>query len=370
MSHFRTVKRLSLTPALALLLTACGPDSAPKPTPSGPAGQMPPPEVVVMTVAERAVELTTDLPGRLQSIRSSLVRARVEGVIQKINFNEGSDVKAGTSLFEIEPKTYRAAFEAASADAAAARQTWQRNQALLQAKAVSQQDYDASEARYKQTQAALAKAELDLENALVKAPISGRIGHAMVTEGALVGRGESTSLASIDQLDPILVNFTQTESEWQSLRRSMEKGEIKANAQWRVQLVLGDGRVYPLAGQLKVAEKTVDPNTGSVFMRAEFPNPKAELMPGSYVRVRLAQANMPVAITVPQRAVMMNAQGPFVMAVQEGNKVAPNPIQTGAMSGDQWVVTSGLKPGVRIVVEGLQKARPGTVVKPVEVTAK
>ena len=323
-----------------------------------------------MTVAERPVELTTDLPGRLQSIRSSLVRARVEGVIQKIHFNEGSDVKAGVSLFEIEPKTYRAGLEAASADAAAARQTWQRYQALLQAKAVSQQDYDASEARYKQTQASLAKAELDLENALVKAPISGRIGHAMVTEGALVGRGESTPLVSIDQLDPILVNFTQTESEWQSLRRSMEKGELKANAKWRVEMVLNDGRVYPLAGQLKVAEKTVDPNTGSVFMRAEFPNPKAELMPGSYVRVRLAQASMPVAITVPQRAVMMNAQGPYVLMIAESDKVSPVTIQTGAMSGTDWVVTSGLKPGMKIIVDGLQKAKPGSVVKPVEASVK
>jgi membrane fusion protein (multidrug efflux system) len=324
----------------------------------------------VLSVSEQAVELTSDLPGRLQSIRSALVRARVEGVVQKIHFLEGTEIRAGSALFEIEPKTYRAAWEAATSDAAAARQTWQRNQALLQAKAISQQDHDASEARHKQAQATLAKAELDLENAMVKAPISGRIGHALVTEGALVGRGESTPLVSIDQLDPILVNFSQTESEWQSLRRSLAKGDVKANAKWKVELLTGDGRVYPLSGQLRVAEKTVDPNTGAVFMRAEFPNPKGELMPGSYVRVRLAQASLPVAITVPQRAVLMNAQGPYVLTIVEEDKVAPVPIQTGAMSGDLWVVTAGLKPGMRVIVDGLQKARPGQVVKPVDQVAK
>jgi membrane fusion protein (multidrug efflux system) len=167
-------------------------------------------------------------------------------------------------------------------------------------------------------------------------------------------------------MDPILVNFTQTESEWLALRRAIEKGQIQSNARWSVQLLTADGRPYPLAGQLKVAERTVDPNTGSVVLRAEFPNPKGELMPGSFVRVRLSQARMPSAITVPQRAVLMNAQGPYVMAIAEGDKAVPMPIQTGAMSGDRWVVTSGLKPDMRIVVDGLQKARPGTVVKPVE----
>ena len=373
MSLLHTIQHTGL--ALVILsLSACGPEAPNKTAgPGGPGGpgQPPrPPEVQVLSVSEQAVELTTDLPGRLQSIRSALVRARVEGVVQKIHFLEGSEVRAGSALFEIEPKTYRAAWEAATSDAAAARQAWQRNQALLQAKAISQQDHDASEARHKQAQATLAKAELDLENAMVKAPISGRIGHALVTEGALVGRGESTPLVSIDQLDPILVNFSQTESEWQSLRRSLAKGDVKANAKWKVELLTGDGRVYPLSGQLRVAEKTVDPNTGAVFMRAEFPNPKGELMPGSYVRVRLAQASLPVAITVPQRAVLMNAQGPYVLTIVDEDKVAPVPIQTGAMSGDLWVVTAGLKPGMRVIVDGLQKARPGQVVKPVDLAAK
>ena len=200
------MRTLRLVGPLALLWTAlvgCNPQNGPNPAGTPAAGSAPPPpEVTVIAVSARTVELTSELPGRLQSIRSALVRARVEGVVQKINFHEGSEVSTGTSLYQIEPKTYASALEAAKADAMAAEQTWRRNQALLQAKAISQQDFDGSEARYKQTRAALAKAELDHENALVLSPISGRIGHSLVTEGALVGRGESTALADIEQLDP------------------------------------------------------------------------------------------------------------------------------------------------------------------------
>ena len=359
------------TPVYTVLLTAllagCSPSSEVKPAAGpGPGSAPPAPEVAVIAVSEQAVEVTTELAGRVQAIRTALVRARVEGVVQKIRYTEGTDVPAGAPLFEIDPRTYKSALEAAQSDAAAAQQTWQRNQVLLEAKAISQQEYDASQARHKQAQATLSKAALDFENAMVQAPIAGRIGRSLVTEGTLVGRGESTPLASIDQLDPILVNFTQSETEWLAMRRSVEKGQLQAKAQWKVQLLLPDGRPYPLAGQLKVAEKTVDPNTGAVYLRAEFPNPKPELMPGSFVRVRLAQASMPSAMVVPQRAVLMNAQGPYVLVVGEDNKTMPVPIQTGAMSGTDWVVNSGLKPGMRVVVDGLQKARPGTMVKPVE----
>ncbi len=367
MRHIDFLKRLTGALAAAALL-ACGPKpgNAPAGGPPGAGGPPPAPEVNVWRVTEEPVELTSELPGRLQAVRSALVRARVEGVVQKIRYTEGSDVPSGAPLFEIDSRTYRAALDAAKSDAMAAEQTWLRNQTLLQAKAISQQEADLSLARHRQTQSALAKAELDFENAMVSAPIAGRIGRSLVTEGMLVGRGESTPLASIDQLDPILVNFTQTESDWLALRRALEKGQVKANERWRVQLITPDGRPYALPGQLKVAERTVDPNTGAVVLRAEFPNPKGELMPGSFVRVRLSQASMPTAIAVPQRAVLMNAQGPYVMAIVEGDKAVPMPIQTGAMSGDRWIVTSGLQPGMRVVVDGLQKARPGTVVKPVE----
>ncbi len=368
--QFRSLNRLGLCTALCLL-TACGPQNDGKPAAGAGAppggGAPPPPEVNVWVVREEPLELTTELSGRVQAVRSALVRARVEGVVQKIRFTEGSDVRAGDPLFEIDPRTYRAALEGAQAEATAAQLNWQRNQALVDAKAISQQEFDASVARHKQAQATLSKAQLDLENALVQAPISGRVGRTLVTEGALVGRGDSTPLASIDQLDPIWVNFSQTESEWQALRRAMDKGQLKANAQWRVQLLQADGRPYPLPGQLKLAERTVDPNTGTVFLRAEFPNPRGEFMPGSFARVRLSQASMPSALSVPQKAVLMNAQGPYVMVVGEGDKVAPLPIETGPMSQDRWVVTRGLKTGMRVVVDGLQKARPGSQVRPVEV---
>lgn len=323
-----------------------------------------------MTVATAPLDLTTELTGRLQSVRSAQVRARVEGVVQKILFIEGSDVKAGSPLFVIDPRTYQAAVEAARAEAAAAQQSLTRHQSLLEVKAVSQQDFDAAQARQKQARAALAKAELDMENASVASPINGRIGHALVTEGALVGRGDSTPLALIEQLDPIYVNIAQSESEQFALRQAIQRGEVSPTKQLRVDLLQADGSVYPHAGTLTLAEKSVDPNTGTVFLRAEVPNPKHELLPGSFVRVRLSQARMASAIAVPQRAVQMNTAGPYVMVVGEGDKVTPVSIQTGAMSGDQWVVKSGLQPGMRIVVDGLQKARPGSQVKPITAAAK
>jgi membrane fusion protein (multidrug efflux system) len=245
-----------------------------------------------------------------------------------------------------------------------------RHQALMEVKAVSQQDLDAAVARQKLTEAALAKAELDVENASVVSPIAGRIGHALVTEGALVGRGESTPLALVEQLDPIYVNFTQSESEQFALRQAIKRGELQSSAQLRVDVLQADGSVYPYPGKLVVKENSVDPNTGTFFLRAEVPNPKHELMPGGFVRVRLSQARMASAIAVPQRAVQMNAAGPYVLVVGEGDKVAPVSIQTGAMSGDRWVVNAGLKPGMRIVVDGLQKARPGSQVKPITSPAK
>ena len=365
--HPLLLKRTSCALLAAALLSACGPKPEGKPA----GGGMPPaPEVVVQTVATAPLELTTELSGRLQSVRSAQVRARVEGVVQKILFTEGSDVKAGAPLLVIDPRTYQATADAARAEATAAEQTLSRHKSLLDVKAVSQQDYDAALARHKQARAALAKAELDLENASVQAPISGRIGHALVTEGALVGRGDSTPLALIEQLDPIYVNFTQSESEQFALRQAIRRGEVSASTQLRVDVLLADGSVHPYPGKLTVTEKSVDPNTGTVFLRAEVPNPKHELMPGSFVRVRLGQARMEAAIAVPQRAVQMNTSGPYVLVVGEDDKVAPVAIQTGAMSGDQWVVKSGLKPGMRVVVDGVQKARPGSQVKPVTQPAK
>ena len=345
-------------------LVACGPSTDGKP-PAGPGGP-PPAEVNVMTVAAGPVDLTTDLSGRLQAVRTAQVRARVEGVVDKILFKEGADIKAGTPLFQIDPRAYRATAEAARADAVAAEQTLQRYQALLEARGVSQQEFEAAQARAKQAKATLARASIDFENAMVAAPISGRVGHALVTEGALVGRGDVTPLVNIDQMDPIYVNFSQSENELFNLRQAIKQGKVQAGDSLKVQLLLPDGSVYGQPGKLLLSEQTVDVNTGNVFLRAEFANPQRDLLPGSFVRVRISQARMDQAIAVPQRAVQMNSNGAYVLAVNDENKVAPVPIQIGPMSGDKWVVTGGLAEGTRIVVAGVQKAKPGATVKPVD----
>lgn len=351
--------------ALALAsLAACGP--SPDGKPAAGAGAPPPAEVNVMTVAASPVDLTTDLSGRLQSVRTAQVRARVEGVVDRILFKEGADIKAGAPLFQIDPRAYRASADAARADAQAAEQLLQRYQALLEVRGVSQQEYEAAVTRAKQAKATLAKASIDYENAMVTAPISGRVGHALVTEGTLVGRGDATPLVNIDQMDPIYVNFSQSESELFSLRQSIKQGKVKVGENLKVQLLLSDGSVYSQTGKLLLSEQTVDVNTGNVFLRAEFANPQRELLPGSFVRVRISQARMEQAIAVPQRAVQMNANGAFVLSVTPENKVAPVPIQIGPMSGDKWVVTGGLAEGTRIVVDGVQKAKPGATVKPVD----
>ena len=345
-------------------LVACGPSSDGKP--AAGAGGPPPAEVNVMTVASGPVDLTTELAGRLQAVRTAQVRARVEGVVDKILFKEGADIKAGTPLFQIDPRAYRASADAARADAQAAEQLLQRYQALLEVRGVSQQEYEAAVTRAKQAKAAQAKANIDYENAMVASPISGRVGHALVTEGALVGRGDATPLVNVDQMDPIYVNFSQSENELFALRQAIKQGRVKSGDSLKVQLLLSDGSVYGQSGKLLVSEQTVDVNTGNVFLRAEFANPQRELLPGSFVRVRISQARMEQAIVVPQRAVQMNSNGAFVLSVTPENKVAPVPIQIGSMSGDKWVVTGGLAEGTRIVVDGVQKAKPGATVKPVD----
>jgi membrane fusion protein, multidrug efflux system len=348
-------------------LVACGPSPESKP-PAG-AGGPPPAEVNVLAVSTAPVDLTIDLPGRLQAVRTAQVRARVEGVVDKILFKEGIDIKAGSPLFQIDPRAYRAAADAARADAQAAEQLMQRSQTLLEVRGVSQQEYEAAITRAKQAKATLAKASIDYENAMVTAPISGRVGHALVTEGALVGRGDATPLVNIDQMDPMYVNFSQSENELFNLRQSIKQGKAKTGESLKVELLLADGSVYSQTGKLLVSEQTVDVNTGNVFLRAEFANPQRELLPGSFVRVRISQARMDQAIAVPQRAVQMNSDGAYVLSVTSENKVAPMPIQLGPMSGDKWVVTGGLAEGTRIIVDGVQKARPGSTVKPVDLNA-
>ncbi|HEX5392142.1 MAG TPA: efflux RND transporter periplasmic adaptor subunit [Rhodocyclaceae bacterium] len=357
--------KLSCVITLTALLAACGQGGG-APGGPGPGAGMPPAEVDVVTVALGGATLTQDLPGRLQAVRSAQVRARVEGVVEKRLFTEGTDVQAGAALFTIDPRTYKAAVDSARADVALAKLTVDRYKPLLDLKAVSQQEYDQANAKLKQAEAALSKAELDYENASVPAPISGRIGRALVTEGALVGKGDATPLALIEQLDPIYANFTQPGTDMLQLRRAIQAGKLKQTKETKVELVLEDGTPYPLPGKLMFSDLAVDPNTGAIMLRAEIPNPKRDLLPGMFVRVRFPQASMDKAIKVPQRAVITSPQGQSVMVVDAQGKVSPRPIKTGAMSGTDWIVTEGLQPGDQVVVNGLQKAKPGATVKPVQ----
>lgn len=357
--------RLSAVILMAAMLSACGDDAGKKSAPPG-AG-MPPAEVDVITVAAASATITQDLPGRLQAIRSAQVRARVEGVVEQRLFTEGTDITAGTPLFRIDARTYQAQAASAAADLAAAQAVFARYRPLLEIKAVSQQEFDAAEARVKQAEAASAKARLDLENAVPPAPISGRIGRALVTEGALVGKGEATLLATIEQLDPIHVNFTQPGADVLRLRRAVKSGKLKRAESASVEMLMEDGSVYPQAGKIFFTDMAVDPATGAVSLRAEFPNPQRELLPGMFVRLRFPQALADNAIRVPQRAVQANPQGQFVMVVTPDGKAAPLPVKTGGMAGSDFIIAEGLKGGEQVIVNGLQKARPGTPVKAVPV---
>ena len=326
---------------------------------------MPPAEVDVVIVQPGSATITQDLPGRLSAIRSAQVRARIEGVVEKRLFVEGSDIAAGTPLFQIDARLYAAAAAAAEADLAAAKATFDRYKPLLEIKAVSQQEYDQAQARLKQAEAALAKAKLDLENSRPPSPISGRVGRALVTEGALVGKGEATHLVTVEQLDPIRVEFSQSYSELLRLQQAVKGGKQKKADSAQVELLLEDGTIHSAKGRLQFTDLAVDPNTGAVALRAEFSNPRRELLPGTFVRVRFPQAQIDNAIRVPQRAVMGGPQGQSVMVVDAEGKVAPRAVKTGGMAGPDFVISEGLTGGEQVIVNGLQKTRPGSVVKPV-----
>lgn len=356
-------------PSLLLftLLAGCGGSDKPAVGPGGPGAAMPPPEVEVITVTSGNATLTQDLPGRLQAYRTAQVRARVEGVIERRLFQEGSDVKAGESLFRIDARSFKAAAESARAELAIARQTVERYKPLLEIKAVSQQEFDLANAKTKQAEAALINAEEDLENASVPAAISGRVGRALVTEGAFVGKGEATLLATIEQLDPIYANFTQSGADLLRLRHAVKVGKLKQTASAKVELMLEDGSIYPHPGKIFFTDMAVDPSTGAVSLRAEFPNPQRELLPGMFVRIRFPEADAENVIRIPQRAVQGGAQGQFVMVVGAEDKATPQPVKTSAMAGGDFIIAEGLKGGEQVIVNGLQKARPGTVVKAVPV---
>ncbi len=350
-----------------LLLAACGPDGkgAPPPGAGGPGPTMPPPEVEVIQVARGPVALTAELPGRVAAVRTAQVRARVEGIVEKRLFTEGSEVRAGQPLFRLDDRTYRTAALAAEADVELKKLNLARLESLLPERAVSQQEVDGARAALKQAEAQLARARLDLENTTVPAPIAGHIGRALVTEGALVGRNEATLLAVIEQLDPVQVLFTQPGADVLRLRQAIATGQLKPADGHSVDLLLDDGRAYGHRGRLLMGELSVDPASGAVTLKAEFPNPERLLLPGTFVRVRLPQAVRADAVTVPQKAVLSGPQGQFVLLLGPGNTVVPRPVKLGPMAGDRFVVEEGLAGGEPLIVSGLQKARPGTVVRPV-----
>lgn len=369
---------LPLALMLVLALAACGkaadgPQAAPA---------MPPAEVGVVTVTQGDVGLLSELPGRLEASRVAQVRARAAGIVQKRLFSEGADVREGQPLFSIDSAPYQAAL--ASAQATLARGEANRVQAtglaerykpLVEANAISKQDYanavsaqKAAEAEVAAGHAAVQVAQINLAYASITAPISGRIGRALVTEGALVGQGEATPMAVIQQINPMYVNFTQSASEVLSLRRALAQGQLKraTGAQSAlVRVLLEDGSEHPNAGRLLFSDLTVDASSGQITLRAEVPNPSGTLLPGLYVRVRLEQAKAGNAVLLPQQAVTRSAQGDTVMVVASDGKAAPRVIKVGGAQVGQWVVTEGLKAGEQVMVDGFQKLRPGAAVKPV-----
>jgi membrane fusion protein (multidrug efflux system) len=274
-------------------------------------------------------------------------------------------VRAGQPLFQLDNRTFRTAAQAAEADADVKKLNFSRVESLLPIKAVSQQEVDLSRAALKQAEAQLARARLDLENTTVPATISGRIGRALVTEGALVGRGEATLLATIEQLEPVQVLFTQPNADVLRLKSALAAGSLKATESRAIELILESGQPYAHKGRLIFRDMSVDPTTGAITLKAEFPNPERLLLPGTFVRVRVPQAVAQGVITVPQRTVISGPQGQFVLLVGPENKAMPRPVKVGAMAGTDFVIEEGLKGGETLIVSGVQKVRPGTIVKPV-----
>jgi len=360
-----------MTALVVLILAGCS-----EPPPPAP----PAPEVRVVAAESEALARVLEIPGRLQAVRTAEVRARVDGIVQERAYAEGTDVRADQVLFRIDPRELRAqlaaaeaAYARAEALAANAEQDVKRYEGLVQRQALSQQEYDAAVARLRTAKADVAAtgaqvdaARLSLSYATVTAPISGRAGRAMVTEGALVNRGAGTLLTRIEQLDPIYVNFSESNGSVLQLRQAVQSGQISG---LKVQIVLEDGTVYPHAGRLNFLDFSIDEATGTTALRAEFPNRERMLLPGQFVRVQIENPVRTEGILVPQRAVTVNSGGATVMVVTEGDVVEARPVTIGQLKGDAWEVLSGLDAGERIIVDGLQKVQPGAAVRVVMDTA-
>ena len=343
------------------LLSGCE-HKAPPPAP-------PPPKVSVVTVQAQAVPITTELPGRVAGYRYADVRPQVNGIILKRLFVEGSEVKAGQQLYQIDPAPYQATYDSAVAANASARALWERYKPLAEANAVSKQDFDNAEASHLQAQAAVETARINLVYTRVLSPITGHISRSLVTEGALVTANQTTAIANVQQLDPVYVDVTQPITTLLRLKSEAAAGLLKQNeaGKAQVRLRLEDGTVYGHPGTLEFSEVTVDEGTGSVTLRALVPNPERLLLPGMFVREEIQEGVREGAVLAPQQGISHDQKGqPNALVVGPNNTVELRTIVTDRAIGDHWLVTSGLKPGDRIIVEGIQSAKPGSQVAPEE----
>ncbi|MCP1207164.1 efflux RND transporter periplasmic adaptor subunit [Pantoea sp. B550] len=343
-----------------------------------------PPAVGVVTLKTEPLKISTELPGRTSAYRVAEVRPQVSGIILKRNFVEGSDVKAGQSLYQIDPATYQAAYDSAKGDltqaqanARIAQLTVKRYKPLLGTKYISQQDYDTAVATAAQNDAAVQVAKANVETARINlaytkvtSPISGRIGKSSVTEGALVQSAQTNALATVQQLDPMYVDVTQSSEDFMRLRSELESGQLKQNdGKANVTLLMQNGSSYAQTGTLEFSDVTVDETTGSITLRAIVPNPNHTLLPGMFVRARLDEGINPNAMLVPQQAVTRTPTGQAtVMVVGADNKVESRQVTTSQAIGDKWLVTDGVKAGERVISTGLQRAKPGAQVTPQEVS--
>jgi membrane fusion protein, multidrug efflux system len=336
-------------------------------------------EVGVIELQPSPLAVIRELPGRIAPTRIAEVRARVSGIIDRRNFEQGSDVKKGEVLYEIDAKPFQIELDAAEAALSKANavldqesQNEKRKEALAPSGAISPAQLEMAVAAFRQAEADVAareadvaRARLNLEYTRIRAPISGRIGRALVTEGALVGQSEPTHVATIQQLDPIYADFTQSATELSQLRRELETGALEHGTTARVRLILDDGEVYAHDGKLLFSDTTVDPGTGQVTLRGEFPNPKLSLLPGMYVRVQIEQGVDPDALAVPQQAVRRNDKGGSeVFVVREDNRARVTQVRLGRAIEDRWLILDGVKPGDRVIVEGFQKFESGDRVNP------
>lgn len=340
------------------------------------------PEVSVIKIETEEILLTTELPGRTSPYRIAEIRPQVSGIILKRYFTEGSNVKVGEVLYQIDPAQYKAAYDNAKAALSRAeanlqsvKARYERYQELIKVNAISKQEFDDVKAQYEQTlseiealKAQVRNAQINLGYTKITAPISGRIGKSNVTEGALVTAYQPQELTRIQQLDPIYVDIPQSTKELRELEKRLEQGRLKyaGKEQNKVKIILEDGTVYPYDGTLQFKDVTVDPTTGSVILRAIVPNPKGVLLPGMFVRALIREGINKQAILISQQAVFRDTKGnPFVYIVDSENKVQIRPIQVDRAIGDKWLVSEGLKVGEQLIIEGVQKIMPGAPVKPV-----